>query len=171
MKFLLLEDSPLDAEVVLATLIDGGIDCQLWQVDNREEFVTALESDRFDLILADYALPGFDGASALKIARAMCPDVPFILVSGSLGEELAIETIKQGATDYVLKQRLERLIPCVHRALREAQLERDRREMESALRESEARFRCYAENSSDVIWITDALEYRLIYVSPSYEKV
>ena len=171
MKFLLLEDSPLDAEVVLATLIDGGINCQLWQVDTREEFVGALKSDRFDLILADYALPGFDGAAALNIARAMCPNVPFIFVSGSLGEELAIETIKQGATDYVLKQRLERLIPCVHRALREARVERDRQEMELALRESEARFRSFAENSNDVIWITDAREYRLIYVSSSYETI
>ena len=171
MKFLLLEDSPLDAEVVLATLIDGGIDCELWQVDTREEFVTALETDRFDLILADYALPGFDGAAALEIARDLCPEVPFIFVSGSLGEELAIESIKQGATDYVLKQRLERLVPCVHRALREARVERDRREMELAFRESEARFRSFAENSNDVIWITDAREYRLIYVSPSYETI
>ena len=171
MKFLLLEDSPLDAEVVLATLIDGGIDCELWQVDTRDEFVTALKTDRFDLILADYALPGFDGATALNIARAMCPNVPFIFVSGSLGEELAIEAIKQGATDYVLKQRLERLIPCVHRALREARTERECQEMELALRESEARFRSFAQNSNDVIWITDACEYRLIYVSPSYERV
>ena len=164
MKFLLLEDSPLDAEVTLATLIDGGIDCELWQVDTRDEFIEALKTDRFDLILADYALPGFDGATALNIARAMCPEVPFIFISGSLGEELAIETIKQGATDYVLKQRLERLIPCVHRALREAQMER-------ALKESEARFQSFAKNSNDVIWITDAREYRLIYVSPSYERV
>ena len=186
LKFLLLEDSPLDAEVVLATLIDGGIDCELWQVDTREEFIEALKSDcalkdtashkasrrhRFDLILADYALPGFDGAAALEIARDLCPEVPFIFVSGSLGEELAIESIKQGATDYVLKQRLERLVPCVHRALREARVERDRQEMEIALRESEARFRSFAENSNDVIWITDALEYRLIYVSPSYETI
>ena len=171
MKFLLLEDSPLDAEVLLATLIDGGIDCELWQVDTREDFIEALKSDRFDLFLADYALPGFDGAAALKIARDKCPDVPFIFVSGSLGEELAIESIKQGATDYVLKQRLERLIPCVHRALREAQAERDRQEMEIALREGEARFRSFAENSNDVIWITDAREYRLIYVSPSYETI
>ena len=171
LKFLLLEDSPLDAEVLLATLIDGGIDCELWQVDTRDDFVTALEGDRFDLILADYALPGFDGAEALNIARAMCPNVPFIFVSGSLGEELAIESIKQGATDYVLKQRLERLIPCVHRALREARVERDRQGMERALRESEARFRSFAENSSDVIWIIDAREYRMIYVSQSYERV
>ena len=130
LKFLLLEDSPLDADVTLATLIDGGIDCELWQVDTRDEFVTALEGDRFDLILADYALPGFDGASALSITHSICPDVPFIFVSGSLGEELAIESIKQGATDYVLKQRLERLVPCVHRALREAKGERDRQKLE-----------------------------------------
>ena len=139
LNFLLLEDSPLDAEVVLATLTDGGIDCELWQADNRADFVEALETERFDLILADYAVPGFDGASALKIARSMYPEVPFIFVSGSLGEELAIESIKQGATDYVLKQRLERLVPCVQRALRETEERRARLQAETALRESEAR--------------------------------
>ncbi|WP_052055309.1 response regulator [Myxosarcina sp. GI1] len=138
LNFLLLEDSPLDAEVLLATLNDGGIDCELWLADTRAEFIEALETKRFDLILADYAVPGFDGASALKIARRLCPEMPFIFVSGSLGEELAIESIKQGATDYVLKQRLERLVPCVHRALREADERRARLQAETALKESEA---------------------------------
>lgn len=120
LRFLLLEDNPLDAKVVQAMLLDGGIDYELQRVDTRTDFVTALETDEFDLILADYALPDFHGIDALEIARKLCPETPFIFVSASLGEELAIETLKRGATDYVLKQRLGRLVPCVQRALREA---------------------------------------------------
>lgn len=133
LQFLLLEDNPLDVEVVKATLIDGGIDCNLLRVDTRIDFVTALKGDTFDLILADYTLPGFDGLSALEIACNLYPDTPFIFVSASLGEELAIETLKQGATDYVLKQRLERLVPAVNRALREAQKQRERQRAEQML--------------------------------------
>ncbi len=127
LRFLLLEDNPLDADVIQATLVDGGIDCELLRVETRSNFVTALSTDVFDLILADYALPSFDGFSALEIARNKSPEIPFIFVSGSLGEELAIETLKSGATDYVLKQRLGRLVPSVQRALREAR-ERQKRE-------------------------------------------
>lgn len=132
-RFLLLEDKPLDTEAIQTTLTDGGIGCELSRVDTRADFVTALETVEFDLILAAYAMPGFDGISALKIARNLRPDVPFIFVSASLGEELAIETLKQGATDYVLKQRLERLVPSVQRALREAQERRDRKQTEQLL--------------------------------------
>jgi signal transduction histidine kinase len=121
LRFLLLEDNPLDAEVIQLTLTSGGIEHTLLRIETRAAFTTALEMERFDLILADYALPGFDGIAALEIARTMTPEIPFIFVSGSLGEELAIESLKQGATDYVLKQRLGRLAPCVQRALREAQ--------------------------------------------------
>jgi PAS domain S-box-containing protein len=171
LQFLFLEDNPLDFDVVRVILAEGGIDCQLTWVETRADFVTALETDRFDLILADYALPSFDGLIALEIARTTCPDVPFIFVSGSMGEELAIESLKQGATDYVLKQRLERLVSCVRRALKEARQHRECQEMAAALRHREAQFRSFAENSNDVIWITDAREYRLVYVSPSYERI
>lgn len=170
-QFLLLEDNPLDAEVIRVTLAEGGVECQLSRVETHAQFVKALETQKFDLILADYSLPNFDGLAALKIARERCLDLPFILVSGSMGEELAIEALKEGATDYVLKQRLERLVPCVQRALREAAVQRECAWAEATLRESEARFRSFAEHSNEVIWMTDAHDYRLLYVSPAYEQV
>ncbi|MEH2395101.1 MAG: response regulator [Nostoc sp.] len=127
LRFLLLEDSPLDAELVQAMLTEGEINCELIRVEIGADFLTALETEDFDLILADHALPSFDGISALEIARNQCPEVPFIFVSAALGEELAIEALKNGATDYVLKQRLGRLVPSVQRALREAKERRERR--------------------------------------------
>ncbi|MDZ8104932.1 MAG: PAS domain S-box protein [Nostoc sp. DedQUE12a] len=133
LRFLLLEDNPLDANLVEATLMDGGIDCELLQVETRGDFVAALLENEFDLILADYGLPEFDGISALEIACHLRPDVPLIFVSGSFGEELAIETLKRGATDYVLKQRLGRLVPSVQRALRETQERRKRKRAELML--------------------------------------
>ncbi|BDI18539.1 hypothetical protein ANSO36C_43410 [Nostoc cf. commune SO-36] len=139
LRFLLLEDNPLDAEVIHITLIDGGANFELLRVETRAEFVKALEANAFDLILADYALPGFDGISALKIVENLCPDTPFIFVSGSMGEELAIEALKLGATDYVLKRNLRRLVPCVQRALREAQEKCDRQLAEARLRQVAAK--------------------------------
>jgi len=127
LRILILEDSPLDAELTLAALADGGIAFTATRVETRDDFLTALEQGETDLILADYALPSFDGIAALAIARVVAPAIPFIFVSGTLGEELAIETLKSGATDYVLKQRLARLVPSVQRALREA-AERDQRQ-------------------------------------------
>jgi signal transduction histidine kinase/DNA-binding response OmpR family regulator len=157
LHFLLLEDSLLDAELVQLALAEGGIECEVMQVDTRSGFIQALERDRFDLILSDYALPGFDGISALAVAQGMRPDVPFIIVSGTLGEELAIETLKSGATDYILKQRLGRLVPSVKRALREAQERRDRQQAEMALQQSESYLRFLAEAS---VILTASLDYK-----------
>ncbi|MHC5737564.1 hybrid sensor histidine kinase/response regulator [Nostoc sp.] len=156
LRFLLLEDNPLDAEVIEVTLLDGDVDCELRRVETRSGFISALETDEFDLILADYALPTFDGISALKIAHNLRPDLPFIFVSASMGEELAIEALKLGATDYVLKQRLERLVFCVQRALREAQERRERQQAETALHQSETRLRRVAANlPNGAVFIVD----------------
>lgn len=133
LQFLLLEDKLQDTEAIQGRLTDGGINSDLLRVDTRADFVKALENQVFDLVLAAYAMPGFDGLTALEIASNLCPDVPFIFVSASLGEELAIETLKRGATDYVLKQRLGRLVPCVQRALQEAQERRERKQAERML--------------------------------------
>jgi PAS domain S-box-containing protein len=135
-QFLLLEDKLQDTEAIQAVLTDGGIDCELLRVDTRAEFVRALKTAQFDLLLAAYAMPGFDGIAALETALNLRPETPFIFVSASLGEELAIEALKRGATDYVLKQRLERLVPCVQRALREAQERRSRQRAEVVLRQT-----------------------------------
>ncbi len=169
LKFLLLEDSPLDAELIRATLTERGIDCELIQVKTRLEFQTAIKKGGFDLILADYALPDFDGITALGIAQNICPDIPFIFVTATLGEEVAIETLKQGATDYVLKQRLARLVPSVWRALREAEERRARKRAESELHRREQEFRALAENSPDLIARFDT-QLQHLYVNPAIER-
>ena len=131
-----LEDDPADAELVQETLAIEGIDSDITRVQTESEFRNALEQG-FDLILADYTLPSFDGLSALRIVRQIQPDLPFLFVSGTLGEEVAIEALKIGATDYVLKQRLSRLVPAVRRALREAEEIAERKRAEEATRETQ----------------------------------
>ncbi len=141
LRLLQLEDNRVDAELITATLADGGLSCETRCVDTRQDFVAALKAGRIDLILADYSIPGFDGMTALTLARQHCPDVPFLFVSATIGEELAIDAMHLGATDYVLKQRLGRLVPSVQRALREAAERADRQRAEEALRQSEKQFR------------------------------
>lgn len=141
LRLLHLEDDPIDGELIVTTLIEGGIPCQSQRVDTRQAFVAALKEGQMDVILADYSVPGFDGMTALTLARQHCPDVPFLFVSATIGEELAIDAMLQGATDYVLKQRLGRLVPSVQRALRELDDRAERKRVEEALRQSEKQFR------------------------------
>src|SRR6266513_1996043 len=138
LRVLHLEDDARDTELVQAALEGEGIQSELTRVEREEDFLAALKRESLDLILADYTLPSFDGLSALRIAQQHLPDVPFIFVSGTLGEDVAIEALKTGATDYVLKTRLARLGPSVNRALREAREKADRARAETALRRSEA---------------------------------
>lgn len=168
LRILLLEDSLLDAELIHALLNEGGIACGQVHVKTQAEFQAALEQDGFDLILSDYSLPGFDGITALLMAQHYCPDIPFIFVTATMGEEVAIETLKSGATDYVLKQRLERLVPSVRRALREAEYQRACKIAEAKLYRREQEFRALAENSPDVIARIDT-ELRYCYVNPATE--
>ena len=138
LRILHLEDDPRDSELVQGTLASGGITCQVARVESEADFVAALKQGGFDLILADYTLPAFDGLSALKLTRQERPLVPFIFVSGTLGEEVAIEALKIGATDYVFKTRLARIVPAVQRALQQAHEKVELRRAEEALRRSEA---------------------------------
>jgi PAS domain S-box-containing protein len=123
-------------ELIQSTLSHGGIDCDLVRVETRADFQAALEAESLDVILSDYSLPSFDGISALVLAQHLRPDLPFIFVSGTLGEELAIETLKSGATDYVLKQRLGRLVPAIERSLREVEESRELQRAQQALQEA-----------------------------------
>jgi two-component system cell cycle sensor histidine kinase/response regulator CckA len=134
-----LEDDPNDAALVQSTLEAGDIACATTCVQSRDDFVAALEHGGVDLILSDFSMPSFDGMSALKIAHAKWPAIPFILVSGTLGEERAIDSLKNGATDYVLKGRLSRLIPAVHRAMKEVEERAERRRVEQMI-QSERNF-------------------------------
>jgi PAS domain S-box-containing protein len=136
LRILLLEDDPNDAELVQELLSDQ-FAFEITRAQTEDEFLAALEADRFDLILADYRLPSYDGLSALEAALTRCPGVPFIFVSGTIGEDLAIEALKRGATDYVLKTRLSRLAPSVERALREAEERAEREAAQRALGRSE----------------------------------
>src|SRR3982074_3163351 len=138
LRILSIEDDPKDAKLIQALLETEGIACEVTRVDTQAALLASVEQGGIDLILADYSLPSFDGISALKFAMKACPDVPFIFVSGTLGEEVAIEALKIGATDYVLKTRLSRLVPSVLRALREATQKSKRKRAEEALRQSEA---------------------------------
>jgi PAS domain S-box-containing protein len=137
LRILLLEDDPTDAALVQELLDADDIACDVTRVQTRTDFLSGLEDPATDLILADYKLPSFDGLSALKLAQSLRPGLPFIFVSGTLGEEVAIEALKIGATDYVLKSRLSRLVPSVKRALREAGDRAQRKRAEDALRRSE----------------------------------
>jgi PAS domain S-box-containing protein len=130
-RILHLEDDPLDAELIASILADDGLVCQFHRAATGAEFVAALDGD-YDLIISDYSLPAFDGITAQRLAGERRPDLPFVFVSGTMGEEVAIERLNAGATDYVLKQRLGRLPRAVRRALKEAQnrLRRTRAEAE-----------------------------------------
>src|ERR1700692_390394 len=138
LRILSIEDDPKDAKLIQDLLEAEGVVCEVTRVDTQAALLASVEQGGIDLILADYSLPSFDGISALKFALKACPDVPFIFVSGTLGEEVAIEALKIGATDYVLKTRLSRLVPSVQRALREATQRAERKRAEVSLRQSEA---------------------------------
>jgi len=162
LRILHLEDDQGDAELVQATLDDRGIDCELLVVATAADFVAALDQGGIELILADFALPGFDGMSALVTVRERDPDLPFIFVSGRLGEEAAIESLRSGATDYVLKNKLSRLAPAITRALSEAEERAELRRAEEELaranqeiREQAERYHNLFSSIRDVIMMAD----------------
>jgi len=136
LPILILEDVATDAELVKRELRKAKIEFSAKRVETKEAYIKGLKEFIPDLILADYSLPAFDGMAALVIARETCPDIPFVFVSGAIGEELAIESLKKGATDYVLKNRLSRLVPAVRRALQEAEDRIARKQAEEALRKA-----------------------------------
>ncbi|MGO9532720.1 MAG: PAS domain S-box protein [Syntrophobacteraceae bacterium] len=146
LRILLLEDRKEDSKLIHRELRNGGLSCNLLVVETEDAFVKGIKDFNPDSILADYKLPAFDGMSALAIARENCPDIPFIFVSATIGEDLAIETLKQGATDYVLKNRLSRLVPVVTRALKEDEVRALQRQAEQALRASEQHYRFLFDN-------------------------
>jgi len=152
LRILILEDLPSDAELMVYELRQAGIAHSYRQVADREHFVAALTEDCPDIILSDFYLPNFDGLEALTLAQATCPDKPFIFVSGVMGEEVAIDALKRGATDYVLKDRLSRLGPAVQRALREAEARRERLQAEFALKGSEEKYRLLVNNLPGVVY-------------------
>ena len=136
LNILHIEDSTEDSELIHRLLADNGLPCKVTRIESRAEVFDSLEKNSYDLILADCKLPNFSGMGALEIAHALKPDVPFVFVSGTIGEETAIESLRNGATDYVLKDRLSRLVPAVRRALAEAEERLMCRQLQQRLREA-----------------------------------
>jgi PAS domain S-box-containing protein len=155
-RILHLEDSVLDGELVRETLLGDGLLGMVDRVWTEDAFFEAVRSGHYDLILADHQLPNFDGERALEIAASLAPETPFIFVSGTLGEEVAVEALKRGATDYVVKQRLHRLPDVVRRALAEASERRELRRAERALQESEQNFATVVNAIPQLCWMTDS---------------
>ncbi len=163
LRLLMLEDSPVDAELNERVLRRADIDFISLRVATLPDFTAALDDFRPDLILADYHLPGFDGMQALGLARDRHPEIPYLFVSGAMGEELAVESIKRGATDYIIKDRLARLPAAVRRALDDTTREAQRRE-------AEERFHKIADSAQDAIIMMDA-SGRVSFWNPAAERI
>jgi diguanylate cyclase (GGDEF)-like protein/PAS domain S-box-containing protein len=154
-KVLLLEDSSADAELIVRELRRAGTSFVVKRVDNEPDFRSQLEAFSPDIIVSDYGIPGYSGMSALELAQSMAPDTPFIFVSGTVGEETAIKLVKQGATDYVLKDNLARLVPAVERALHEAHQRVERKRAQDALRRQQALLRDVIDTDPSLIFVKD----------------
>ena len=152
LRVLLVEDSENDALLLLRELRHGGFELQAQRVETPQGMLAALESSHWDIILSDYSLPQFSGPHALRLYQDRGLDIPFIVVTGKVGEEAAVAIMKAGAHDYLMKDNLARLVPVVQRELAEARGRRERRQTEAALRESEARYRRMVETASEGIW-------------------
>lgn len=156
LKVLILEDSLQDKELITEQLYEAGFQLEITHAVNEEMFSEAIGKCRYDIIISDFKLPGFDAFGALEICQKKCPEIPFICVSGSIGEETAIQLLRKGAVDYVLKDRPDRLPHAILRALDEVKEKAALVKTEKELLESEARFRQVAETAQEWIWEVDA---------------
>ena len=155
MRILIVEDEPLDGELIEYELERAALACELVRVETRDEFLRALSEFRPDLILADYAVPRFDGMTALALARQLAPTVPFIIVTGSINEETAVRCMHAGASDYLIKNNLARLAPAIRAALEREQARAEKLRTEAALRRSEADLRAIFHSSPQAFVLTD----------------
>src|SRR5881394_539330 len=175
LRILLVEDSEDDAELMLRQLRRSGYDPMARRVASGEEMEQALKDSTWDIIICDYVMPGFGGVEALQLFHQRSLDIPFIIVSGHIGEEIAVSAMKAGADDYLMKDRLARLVPAVNRALEDAEIRRAHKRANEALRESEERFRQLAENIGAVFFMFEGISAQspgqVSYVSPAFHKI
>jgi two-component system, NarL family, sensor histidine kinase UhpB len=175
LRVLVVEDSEDDTVLMLRQLRKGGYEPKCTRVDTPRAVSAALDRDEWDLIITDFLIPGFGGLDALALYKKKGLDVPFIVLSGQIGEDMAVRLMKSGAHDCIMKDNLARLVPAVARELRDAEVRRERREAEQALRESEERFRQLAENIDSAFFMFERSDdghcSRLLYASAAYEKI
>jgi PAS domain S-box-containing protein len=163
-KVLIVEDSEEDAALLIGTLLRGGYDPTYEIIDTPEAMADALNRQKWDLVISDYSMPLFSGLDALKLLQDQDPDLSFILMTGQVGEDVAVEAMKAGAHDYILKSNPARLIPAVERELRDTRARRKNRQNEQALRESQERYRLIVETANEGIWQVDE-ESRTTFVN------
>jgi len=155
LRALIVEDAEFDAQMMVSLLRKGGYEVASERVETESALRAALSGKSWDIILADYNLPEFNALAALKIVQESGLDLPFIIVSGGIGEDIAVTTMKAGAHDYLMKGNLSRLVPAVERELREAANRQSQRQSERALQESELRYRLLWETSPDAVILMD----------------
>ena len=170
-KVLIVEDSEDDAILALRALHRGGFDPTHQRVQTAADLQGALAQERWDAVISDFSMPGFTGLDALGIFRSAGLDIPFILISGTIGEATAVAAMKAGASDYMMKSSLARLAPALERELKETQMRAANQRAQAALIDSEERFRQMAENIRDVFFLVDVDGERVLYVSPAYEEI
>lgn len=175
LRVLVVEDSEDDADLMLRELRRGGYQVDFERVETARTMSAALDRREWDIVISDHVMHGFNGLEALSLFKKKGLDLPFIIVSGMIGEEIAVGAMKSGAHDYIMKDKMARLVPAVERELREAAVRRARREADLALRESEERFRQLAENIDLAFfmfdWAPGGAPGRLLYVSDAYERI
>lgn len=171
LRLLIIEDSINDAELILRELRKNGRSVEFERIESRETLHTALRNGSWDVVLSDYRLPQILGDEVLTLVRRHDPEMPFIFVSGTIGEEAAVELLKAGADDYVMKGNLTRLPSSIERAMRQREERRARQRSEHTLRESEERFRQLSENISAFFYLTDPANTEVFYASPAYEAI
>jgi PAS domain S-box-containing protein len=164
-RLLVLEDDPYCAKILQHKISMAWPDCATVLVTNKREFISALENNSFDLILSDYLVPDFHGTAALAWTRELLPDMPFIFVSGAIGDEVGVECLKLGATDYVLKDRLARLVPAIERALDEARKNRERKLVTTNLEQSHRQYEALVNSVDGIVWQADQASLRFTFVS------
>jgi diguanylate cyclase (GGDEF)-like protein/PAS domain S-box-containing protein len=170
-KILIVEDVPADAELALREIDKAGIVYVQRRVANEADYRHELGEFKPDIILSDFTLPGFNGLSALSIAKTVCPETPFIFVSGTIGEEQAIDAIRRGATDYVLKSNLARLVPTVRRAILEADDRATRRRTEEIAEHTRKKYESLVNTIEGIVWEVELLDFRFSFVSEQAERV
>src|SRR5436853_988504 len=170
LRVLIAEDSEFDAQMIVSMLRNGGYEVTAERVETEPALRTALQGKPWDILLADYNLPEFNALAALRVLQESALDIPFIIVSGGIGEDIAVSAMKAGAHDYLMKGNLNRLVPAVEREPREAANRASQREAKQALLESELRYRLLWETSPDAVILMDT-ESRIHFANPAVKEV